>query len=165
MNELGVVTPFMDKKNGVGNMAEKKAEYFKGVKERQKVGLPDAVGGVFVTHEPWNRGVKPVKRIKDPQFDPYNKSPSLGLGTFANEWLEWEALNNKDGYTNEQWERQNELTKKLGIQTGTNFTGEGSYGSNVAEAKAEYYKGLKERQKEYENLSVSEQNEILGQNN
>ena len=165
MNELGVVTPFMDKKNGVGNMAEKKAEYFKGVKERQKVGLPDAVGGVFVTHEPWNRGVKPVKRIKDPQFDPYYKSPSLGLGDFANEWLEWEALNNKDGYTNEQWERQNELTEKLGIQTGTNYTGAGSYGSNVAEAKAEYYEGLKERQKDYENLSVSEQNEILGQNN
>ena len=165
MNELGVVTPFMDKKNGVGNMAEKKAEYFKGVKERQKVGLPDAVGGVFVTHEPWNRGVKPVKRIKDPQFDPYYKSPSLGLGDFANEWLEWEALNNKDGYTNEQWERQNELTEKLGIQTGTNYTGAGSYGSNVAEAKAEYYEGLKERQKDYENLSVSERNEILGQNN
>ena len=165
INELGVVTPFHDKKNGVGNMAEKKAEYFKGVKERQKVGLPDAVGGVFVTHEPWNRGVKPVKRIKDPQFDPYNKSPSLGLGDFDNEWLEWEALNNKDYYTNEQWERQNELTEKLGIQTGTNYTGAGSYGSNVAEAKANYYEGLKERQKEYENLSVSEQNEILGQNN
>ena len=161
INELGVVTPFNDKKNGVGNMAEKKAEYFKGVKERQKVGLPDAVGGVFVTHEPWNRGVKPVKRIKDPQFDPYYKSPSLGLGNFDNEWVEWEALNTLAS-TNEQLERRNELTEKLGI---AKFSETGSYGSNVAEAKAEYYEGLKERQKGYENLSVSEQNEILGRNN
>jgi hypothetical protein len=124
--------------------------------------LPDAVGGVFVTHEPWNRGVKPVKRIKDPQFDPYYKSNPVGLGDFDNEWLEWEALNNMGASTNEQWERRNELIEKLGIDT---FQDTGNYGSNVAEAKAEYYEGLKERQKDYENLSVSEQNEILGRNN
>ena len=156
MNELGVVTPFMDKKNGVGNMAEKKAEFYKKLKERQKVNLPDAVGGVFVTHEPWNRGVKPIKRIKDLQYDPYYK------GRFRNEWLEWEYLDVSSSGSPEDTARHLELVEKLGI---AKFSETGSYGSNVAEAKAKYYADLKTRQNTYENLSSSEQSKIIAENN
>ena len=156
LNELGVVTPFMDKENGVGNMAEKKEQFYKKIKERQKVGLPDAVGGVFVTHEPWSRGVKPDKRIKDLQYDPYYK------GRFRNEWLEWEQLDVNSSGSMEDTARHLELTKKLGIDT---YAETGSYGSNVAEAKAKYYADLKTRQNTYEGLSSSEQSAIIDQNN
>jgi hypothetical protein len=156
LNELGVVTPFMDKENGVGNMAEKKEQFYKKIKERQKVGLPDAVGGVFVTHEPWSRGVKPDKRIKDLQYDPYYK------GRFRNEWLEWEQLDVNSSGSMEDAARHLELTKKLGIDT---YAETGSYGSNVAEAKAKYYADLKTRQNTYEGLSSSEQSAIIDQNN
>jgi uncharacterized protein (DUF2345 family) len=156
LNELGVVTPFMDKKNGVGNMKEKKAQFYKKLKERQKVGLPDAVGGVFVTHEPWSRGVKPVKRIKDPQYDPYYK------GRFSNEWLEWENLDVRGANSPEEEARYKFLIEKLGI---AQFSETGNYGSNVAEAKAKYYADLKKRQNTYEDLSASEQSEIINQNN
>lgn len=152
INEFGVVTPFMDKENGVGNIAEKKEEFYKKLRERQKAGLPDAVGGVFVTHEPWSRGAKAVKRIKDPQYDPYHK------GNFRNAWLEWEAFATNTANTDAELERRDELIKMLGI---ARYDETGNYGSNVAEAKARYYEGLKERQAEYESLSSEEQDKIL----
>jgi len=162
MNELGVVTPFMDKKNGVGNMKEKKAEFYKKLKERQKVKLPDSVGGVFVTHEPWNRGYKPNKRIKDPQYDPYYNGKAYTNGTYLNEWLEFEALNTGGAYTPEEHKRLEELDKKFDIDR---YDETGNYGSNVAEAKAKFYKDLKERQNTYENLSASERSKIIEENN
>ena len=114
------------------------------------------MGGVFVTHEPWSRGVKPVKRIKDPQYDPYYK------GRFSNEWLEWENLDVRGAINPEEEARYKFLIEKLGI---AQFSETGNYGSNVAEAKAKYYADLKKRQNTYEDLSASEQSEIINQNN
>lgn len=156
IKELGVVTPFMDKQNGVGNMKEKKAEYFKAVKQRQKSATPDGTGYAFVTHEPWSRGARPNKFNGHHQYDPFYK------GRFLNEWEELESLLNVDGGTQESYDRRNELLEKFGVET---YAKDGEFGGNLGEAKDKFYKDLKLRQDNYASLSASEQSKIIEENN
>ena len=156
IKELGVVTPFMDKQNGVGNMKEKKAEYFKAVKQRQKSATPDGTGYAFVTHEPWSRGARPNKFNGHHQYDPYYKN-----SRFLNEWEELEFLLYNSS-TPEDHDRRDELFEKYGIET---YQKDGAFGGNLGKAKDKFYKDLKARQDNYASLSASEQLKIIEENN
>ena len=164
MAEFKIVTPFMDKENGVGNMAQKKKEFFEKLRERQKYTKPDQVGGVFVTHEPFKRqdGVE-SKKPMNPNDDPYYVTVLQGHGVFENEWLEMEYLF-YNASSPEDYERRDELIKKYDIdvvkkwnpetqkweKTGDKFAG------NMAEKRAEFYEGLGKRQETYQSLSSEE---------
>ena len=107
--ELGVVTPFMDKKNGIGNMKEMKEKYFKGLRERQKSAMPDGTQSAFVTHEPFARGYRPNTWTGGQTKDPYF---SGGSGAFDNEWQELEKLIAETGGDAESRARRDELIEK-----------------------------------------------------
>jgi hypothetical protein len=170
MAEFGIVTPYMDKKFGVGNMEQKKKEFFKGLRERQKYTKPDQVKGVFVTHEPFNRdeGVYSEKPM-DPNYDPYYRTVLQGLGDFDNEWLELEHLIAMTTGTFQQFRRRNQLIKKYDIdvikkrnpETGKWETTGDKWAGNIAEKKAKFYEDLKKRQKKYQNLTPYERDLII----
>jgi len=155
--ELGVVTPFMDKKNGIGNMKEMKEKYFKGLRERQKSAMPDGTQSAFVTHEPFARGYRPNTWTGGQTKDPYF---SGGSGAFDNEWQELEKLIAETGGDAESWARRDELIEKYEIET---WKEHGKFGGNLAEKKAEFYKDLKKRQDEYANLPSEERTKVFNE--
>ncbi len=157
MAEFGIVTPYMDKKNGVGNIQQKKKEFFEKLKEKQKYTKPDQVGGVFVTHEPFKRqeGVE-SKKPMDPNYDPYYKTVLQGLGDFDNEWLELEHLLALAAGDPALFDRRDALIKKYNIDTYQKW----KYAGNIAEQKEKFYEDLAKRQKKYQNLTPAEREHI-----
>jgi hypothetical protein len=151
-------------------MEQKKKEFFKGLRERQKYTKPDQVKGVFVTHEPFNRdeGVYSEKPM-DPNYDPYYRTVLQGLGDFDNEWLELEHLIAMTTGTFQQFRRRNQLIKKYDIdvikkrnpETGKWETTGDKWAGNIAEKKAKFYEDLKKRQKKYQNLTPYERDLII----
>ena len=177
IKSLGLQTPFMDKEFGVGNIEQKKKEFYEGLRKRQLYNKPDQAGAAFVTHEPWKRygfqseSAQPVRF----NFDPFYMQPKLresgqdrgDLYTelYDNEWLELEG-NLYGGVAASGSvvvdQRRNQLLNKFGLKVDPNFPGSFP-GWN--EAKAKFYKELKQRQQRFQSMSYEARQQVLEKRN